>query len=78
MRQGLKREARKGGGRRAAGAAERPEEAPIRDYMLPTACRPRTCSGKPDGEHREPERPNKNYNIIDYNLRVLFISFSKS
>ena len=40
LRQGLKRIARKDGGCRVAGAAERPEEATDRDYAalgLPTA-----------------------------------------
>ena len=35
LRQGLKRIARKGGGRRAAGAAERPEGATDRYYAVP-------------------------------------------
>jgi hypothetical protein len=57
-RQGLQRIARKGGGRWAAGVAERPEGATDRDYAahgLPTAdyerkARRRAC---------EPGRPNK-------------------
>ena len=63
MRQGLERIARKGGGRWAAGAAERPEEAPDRDYAahgLPPAdyerkARRRAC---------EPGRPNYYYYLL--------------
>ena len=56
MRQGLKRKPRKGGGFGAQGAAERPEEATVRDQE-PHGQRLRSCSGKPDGERSEPGRP---------------------
>jgi hypothetical protein len=46
---GIVADSPEGGGRRAQGAAERPEGAPDRDYV-PTVFRPRTMSGKPDGE----------------------------
>jgi hypothetical protein len=48
-RQGLARKPRKGGGFGAQGAAERPEEATVRDHE-PYSQRLRSCSRKPDGE----------------------------
>ena len=63
-RQGLERKPRKGGGFGAQGAAERPEEATVRDHE-PHSQRLRSCSGKPDGEQSEPGRPNNS--IIIYN-----------
>ena len=66
LRQGLKRIARKGGGRWAAGAAERPEGAPDRDYAahgLPTAdyerkARRRACEpGRPKNKKAKKKQP---------------------
>ena len=67
VRQGLERKPRKGGGFGAQGAAERPEEATARDHE-PHSQRLRSCSGKPDGEHSEPGRPNQYYNIINFTI----------
>jgi hypothetical protein len=60
---GIVADSPEGGGRWAQGAAERPEGATDRDYV-PTDFRPRTMSGKPDGERSEPERPKRKYDLL--------------